>query len=72
MGAVATALVSSCSTESIQQLQEKEDQKTQAYENREEKREIRDEARQERSDARFDRIMDEPVPGGNTGLKLPQ
>jgi hypothetical protein len=55
--AAVPALVSSCSTESIQQLQEKEDKKTQAYENYEEKLEIREEARDQRYNAWFNRVM---------------
>ena len=61
--------VSSCST---QDVQERQDKMTNSYENRQEKREIRNEARQDRSDAWFNRVMGEPVKGGDTGLKLPQ
>lgn len=69
--AAATALIS-CSTESVQQVQEHEDKLTQSYENREEKRQIREEGREQRYNAWFNRVMDEPVDGGDTGLKLPQ
>jgi hypothetical protein len=66
------ALVSSCATESLQELQEKEDKKTQAYESREEKLEIREQARQQRSDMQFNRIMGEPINSGGPGLDFPQ
>jgi DNA-binding protein H-NS len=70
--AATLALVSSCATESLQELQEKEDQKTQAYQSREEKLEIRDQARQQRSDMQFNRIMGEPINSGDAGLDFPQ
>lgn len=50
----AVAVLSSCSTDDVQR---REDQRTERYQERLDRREIRRDARQERTDAWFDRAM---------------
>lgn len=51
---LAAIIFSSCSTEDVQRRQ---DQKTDRYQERMDRREIRRDARQERTDAWFDQVM---------------